>query len=182
MVFSSLSRGIERWARPLSSVMSTIGSLALLLMMMWVVVDVAMRFLFNRPVLGSYEVVEYMMVAFVFMAFAYAQFCKTHITVPVVVERLSPRIRAVLDSFTSLVTLVMGSIMVWGAGKQSLEMWNNHMTSSVLYIPKWPFQLITAIGLTAFTIAVLSDVFANLYRALTGKAVQQQSGEDLRAI
>lgn len=182
MIFESIGRGIERVAKPVTIWMSALGAIALLIMMFWVVVDVALRFFFNKPLLGSYEIVEYMMVAFVFMAFAYAQFCKTHITVPIVVEHLPVRGRAVLNTITNLITIFIGAILIWGAGKQSLDTFNSHMTSSVLLIPKWPFQTITFIGLTAFTIAVLSDLFLNLNTIVAGQDVKQQGDEELRAI
>ncbi|HEX2987788.1 MAG TPA: TRAP transporter small permease [Chloroflexota bacterium] len=174
---------IESWARPFSAGMSTVGAVALLIMMFWVVADVLLRFLFDRPLLGSYEIVEYMMVAFVFMSFAYAQFCKAHISVPVVVERLGPRARAVLDIITGIITLLVTAVMVWGALKQTQDMWAAHMTSAVLFIPKWPFQLITGIGLLAFCVAKLVDVLMDLYQISAGKVVvPESSAEELRSI
>ena len=182
MFFGSIGRGIERTARPVTIWMSALGAIALLVMMFWVVADVGLRFFFNKPLLGSYEIVEYMMVAFVFMAFSYAQFCKTHIAVPILVERLPKRAKAALNSITDLATICIGAILIWGAGKQSLDTFNSHMTSAVLLIPKWPFQAITFIGLMAFIIAVLSDLFLNLNRMVVGQEAEQQGSDELRAI
>jgi TRAP-type transport system small permease protein len=177
------AKWIESWARPVSAAMSTVGAIALLVMMFWVVADVTLRFVFNRPLLGSYEIVEYMMVGFVFMSFAYAQFCKAHISVPIVVEKLGTRGRAGLDITTGIITLMITAVMVWGGIRQTQDMWMAHMTSAVLFIPKWPFQLVTAIGLLAFCVAKLTDVLNDLYQIGSGKAVGPEgSGEELRSI
>ncbi len=174
-------RAIERPGRPLGMVMSMVGAAALIVMMLWVVTDVLLRFLFNRPVLGSYEIVEYMMVAFVFMAMAHAQFCRAHISVPVFVEKLPPRMRAVVESVTSIVTLAIALVLVWGAIGQTRDMYFSRMTSAVLFIPKWPFQAITALGLAAFSVAVLADVLRNL--SLVGsKGSTGDEAEELRTL
>ncbi|MHB1161146.1 MAG: TRAP transporter small permease [Chloroflexota bacterium] len=175
------ARAIERPGRPLGVVMSAVGAVALIVMMLWVVTDVLLRFLFNRPVLGSYEIVEYMMVAFIFMAMAHAQFSKAHISVPVFVERLSPEARAVVESITSLVTLAIALVMVWGAIGQTRDMYLSRMTSAVLFIPKWPFQAITALGLALFSVAVLVDVLKNLTR-VGGQEGAGDGAEELRTL
>lgn len=177
-----LARGIERIARPVTGYMSSLGALALLLMMLWTVTDVVLRFLFNRPVLGSYEIVEYSMVVFVFMAFAYAQFCKAHIRVPVLLERLGPRGRSLLEAINSVIALLMGAVMTWGALLQSISQYNDHVTSSVLMIPKWPFEVVTFIGLFAFCVAKVADVLMDISVALSGGAGGAQDGEELRTI
>lgn len=183
MVLDNVARGIERWTRPLSVWMSSLGAICLMVMMFWVVADVIMRGLFNRPIIGSYEIVEYMMVAFVFMSFAHAQFCRVHICVPVVVEKLSPRTRAAVDAFTGIVTLGMAAIMVWGSLRQTQAIWAANQTSAVLFIPKWPFELLTGFGLLIFWVAKLEDVMRNLYRAGGGGSVPPEAtAEELRTI
>ena len=176
------ARGIEMVARPITRYMSTLGSLALLLMMLWTVGDVLLRFLFNRPILGSYEVVEYCMVTFVFMAFAYAQFAKAHIRVPILLERLSPRGRSLLEAANSVIVLAMGGVMAWGALLQSISQYESRVTSSVLFIPKWPFEVITFIGLSAFCVAKLVDVLADISTALGGGIEAGGEGQELRTI
>ncbi len=178
MVVLGFARWIESWAKPVTRAMSAIGAIALCVMMLWIVADVAMRFLFDRPILGSFEMVEYAMVAFVFMALAFAQFNKVHIMVPVLVERLSPRPRAAVDALTGIVTLVIAGIMTWGAVIQTGGMFNSHVTSSVLFIPKWPFQMITAIGLAAFFVATMVDVLDCLARAAGVAVAADTAGAD----
>lgn len=177
-----LARGIERVARPITGYMSTLGAFALLLLMLWTVADVVLRFLFNRPILGTYEVVEYSLVAFVFMAFAYAQFCKAHIRVPVLLEKLGPRGRSLLEAISSVIVLAMGVVMTWGALLQSINQYNSHVTSAVLLIPKWPFEVISFIGLFAFCVAMLVDVLADISMAMSGGVGDEQKAEDLRTI
>lgn len=182
MRLQAWARWIEQWARPATGGMSAVAGLALVCMMFWVVTDVVSRYVFNRPILGSYEVVEYTMVVFIFMAFAYAQFSKTHITVPIVVERFGPRTQAVFHALTGVVTLGIAVAMIWGASKQTGNMVTTHITSTVLLIPKWPFQLITAIGLVAFFVAKVVDVLDCFSRIACARGSSGEQAEELRTI
>jgi len=178
----SWGQWIECWARPVTRWMSAIAGLALVCMMSWVVTDVISRYVFDRPILGSYEVVEYTMVVFIFMAFAYAQFNKAHIAVPIVVERFGPRTQAVINALTGVVTLGMAAAMIWGACIQTGNMFTSHLTSTVLLVPKWPFQLITAIGLVAFFVAKVVDVLECFFRIAHAGGSSGEAAEELRTI
>ena len=158
MVLENWARGIERWARPLATWLSSVGTVALVVMMFWVVLDVTSRFFFNSPLLGSYEIVEYLMAVFIFFAFGSAQFHKSHINVSLAVDSLPPRARGVVDTVTNLVMLVMFALMVWGSWLQALDDWSSGVSSSVLMIPKWPFELVATVGFVVLIIAVMVDV------------------------
>jgi TRAP-type C4-dicarboxylate transport system permease small subunit len=164
--------------------MSSIGAIFLCLMMFWVVADVVLRALFNRPILGSFEIVEYGMVFFVFMALSFAQFNKAHIRVPVLVERLGPRGLAAMDAVTGLVAVAIIAAMAWGAFNQTGRMFDQRITSQVLLIPKWPFQLVTFLGLCAFVIAKLADVLECLARAIGNPSASAagEGPEELRVL
>lgn len=173
---------IERWARPASGVLSAIGAAFLCFFMFWVVLDVALRFLFNRPIIGTFEIVEYGMAFFVFLTFAFAQFNKSHIAVPVVVEMLNPRMRAGIDVITGVAMLLVLGLLMWAQVLQTQNMVNTKIVSSALFVPKWPFQAVAAIGYLAFFAAKVADVLDRLAFALGVTGAQMDEAEELRVM
>ncbi len=174
MTLESWARGTGRWIRPLATILSSVGAVGLTVMMFLVVLDVSSRFLFDAPILGSYEIVEYLMAVFIFFAFGSAQFHKSHINVSLAVNHLPPRARAVVDTVTNLVMLAMFILMVWGAWLQTLDGWSSGVTSSVLLIPKWPFELVATIGLAVLALAVVVDVLESASR-IGGRRAEDRS-------
>jgi TRAP-type C4-dicarboxylate transport system permease small subunit len=156
------ARGIERRARPVAVGLVAVGAVALMAMMFLVVSDVTLRFLFDRPIIGSYELVQYLMVVFIFLAFPFAQFSKAHINVTLVVDGLPGRARAAVDSFTYLICLAIFVLMVWGNWEQTLNVLDVGESSSVLLIPKWPFQFVGVVGLGMLTVATLVDLLRSI--------------------
>ena len=69
-------------------------------MVLTTVVDVFLRYLFNSPILGSYELTEFMMAILVFGSVAYTMVVKGHVTVDLVITRLPARAQAILECIT----------------------------------------------------------------------------------
>ncbi|WP_156272031.1 TRAP transporter small permease [Neomoorella glycerini] len=158
---------MERWIiRPLCLGFSTVGALALIGMMFLVVIDVFLRFVFNRPILGSYEIVEYLMVLVVFLSLANGQLSKTHVSVEVVTQYLRGRIRAFFEFITALISLGIFILLTWGGILQVGHVRATHQVSQALAIPHWPFQIIVVLGGVLFCLVLAADIVAALSRVL----------------
>lgn len=68
-----------------------LAAIALLALMLITCADVFMRYLFNRPIRGSYELVECMMLVFVFHGMAAAFFGRRNIVIDLVDTFVSAR-------------------------------------------------------------------------------------------
>ncbi|HKA70685.1 MAG TPA: TRAP transporter small permease subunit, partial [Xanthobacteraceae bacterium] len=58
-----------------------LAALALIVLMMITVADVTLRYLFNSPVRGSYDMVESMLLVFVFNGMAAGFFMRRHVVI-----------------------------------------------------------------------------------------------------
>jgi TRAP-type C4-dicarboxylate transport system permease small subunit len=76
MELDKAARGIERVANPLSRITDSVGRVILALMMLLITVDVVLRYFLNRPIKGSYELVEFMLVLLVYLGLAYTSYPK----------------------------------------------------------------------------------------------------------
>ncbi len=187
MFLSRWATWLERWTKPVITAMTSVGSLFLCVMMVWITADVALRFVLNSPIIGTFEMVQYQLVFFVFLALGFTQLNHAHIRVLVIVERFGPRGRAALGVLSGLVTAAILIIMTYGAVLQTQNMFEFQVTSSALLIPKWPFQAITIIGLLAYLVAQIVDIFRSTAVAIAGGSVVlgnsgPEAAEDLHGV
>ena len=75
---------LDKTVYSISRVFNTIGITMLLLMMLLVAVDVCLRYIFNSPIEGVYEAVEFMMAVVFCYSIAYTQRNKGHVSVNLV--------------------------------------------------------------------------------------------------
>ncbi|MBW2065685.1 MAG: TRAP transporter small permease [Deltaproteobacteria bacterium] len=127
-----------------SRLFNVIGSLVLCLMMLLVVLDVSMRFLFNRPVEGSFELVEFMMAALVCLGMAYCGTQKGHVAVEFLVSRFSRRAQAVIDSFNYVMGAALFFLISWKGAGQAGTLKESGSITTVLELPLYPFLWILA--------------------------------------
>jgi TRAP-type C4-dicarboxylate transport system permease small subunit len=146
--------------RSLSTYLSYIGNCALAAMMLLATVDVIGRYFFNAPVLGAYEITEYLMLIMVFSFLALAQSAKAHISVDIVFNRLPAGLRPVLERFNHLVCLLMMILVTWMSIQRIWELKRTGESSVLLKIPDYPFAVFLVIGCLVFCIEFFKDVFS----------------------
>jgi TRAP-type C4-dicarboxylate transport system permease small subunit len=100
-------RAFRRLMDRISKILTYIGIAFLMVMMLASVIDVLGRFFFNMPLPGSYEIVQYSMVAAVFFCFGHIQMVGGNISVEVVVDRLSRKLQDVIQFITTVVAIVL---------------------------------------------------------------------------
>lgn len=137
---------LERLVSRLSGAVNSVGMGVLVVMMLLITMDVFLRYSFTRPIKGTFELVEFMMIIVVCFGMAYTGVKKGHVAVEVVVSRFSPRVQALIDSFNWLVSLGLFLLISWKAVTQVRTLWESGLTSSVLYVPVFPFVLVLAFG------------------------------------
>jgi TRAP-type transport system small permease protein len=90
-----------------------VAASALVILMMMTVLDVLMRYLFNRPIRVSYETVEVMLLVFVFNGMAAAFFGRRHIVIDLLDKTLGPRMTAVLIHIADLLSVLCLGLLMW---------------------------------------------------------------------
>jgi TRAP-type C4-dicarboxylate transport system permease small subunit len=90
-----------------------LAAAALIVLMMATVFDVTLRYLFNRPIRGSFEAVETMLLVFVFNGMAAAFLGRRHIVIDLLDQSLGPRLTAVLIRFADVLTVLCLGGLTW---------------------------------------------------------------------
>ncbi len=129
----------------LSRVASYIAMVTVGMIMMLTVTDVFMRYIFARPITGSTEMTEFMMV-FLIMSIVPTAVANGHIRVDILMERLTPKGQALFDAITIFVGSWLVVILGWRAFMACLFMIRNDVRSPTLDVPIYPFYVIMAMG------------------------------------
>lgn len=134
--------------------------------------DILGRLLFNYPLIGVPEIVKVSVVALVWLQMAHTLKIGGHIRSDVILDRLSPRGRALVNVIAALLgTFVFGFIVISG-WHNMIEGWRIGEFEGELpvRVPTYPVRtiLILGAGLTCFEFVVYG--WRNLCRALTATA------------
>jgi TRAP-type transport system small permease protein len=158
-------------ARVFSRLLSYIGNAAIALMMLLTTADVIGRYFFSAPVLGAYEITEYLMLIMVFSFLGFAQSQKAHISVDIVFDRLPGRLQRFLGRFDHFLCLVMLILVSTMGVHRVLDIINSGASSTLLKIPDYPFAVFMVVGCIALCVEFFLDVVG------IGDAVERNKAE-----
>lgn len=140
-----------------------IGCLALFLMMCLTVVDVIGRFAFNAPILGSFEITQYLVVVMVFSFIGYAQSHKWHVNVDILVNTFPLKVQAFVDLFNFSVSLVLMGLISWMGFAKAFEAMETGDKPMNLPIPQYPFVFFMALGCAVMCIELFRDILKTFW-------------------
>lgn len=159
-------RTLERVVSRISRGANSAGAGVLVVMMLLITMDVLLRYFLNRPVKGSFELVEFMMAIVVCLGMAYTGVQKGHVAVEIVVSRFSPRAQALVDSFTYLVSTILFSLISWKSVVHAKVLMGSGLTSSILYVPVYPFVFVVAFGSGLLSLVFLVHFINSVSRVM----------------
>lgn len=159
---------LEKAIFAVSRFMLRIGQFTLVLMVLLTVADVFLRYVFNRPILGSYELTEFMMAILVFATIGYTMAIKGHVVVDLVFTKLPQRARDILESITSFMAFLLFAIVAWRNVLQAGTAWERNDVTAELFIPISPFILFVALGIAVLSLVLFVQFMQSLSKAIKG--------------
>lgn len=128
-----------------------------LIMVLIVTANVIGRYLFRRPLIGTVEVEEFMLLVLVFFGIGYAQTKKRHVSIATLVDRLPQKAQLVINNVTYLPSLIVFSLITWQSLVMAKKYWIKGVSSLFLEVPLSPFLCIVAVGTAVLCLVLLSD-------------------------
>ena len=125
--------------------LSDAAAVAIAAMIFLTIADIGMKNLFNRPIKGTFELVELLLVFTVFLGFAEVFRSDSNICVDVADQMLSPKHAAVLKIIGGFASLVFLALMGWAMLGPAMD--------TVTY-PQWTQE--TGIPLYAYWAPILA--------------------------
>jgi TRAP-type C4-dicarboxylate transport system permease small subunit len=150
-----LGLGLVRLALRSSALL---GGLMLAALVPLTVLDIAMRYVLNAPIRGTFELTQLAMVGVAFLGLGEAQARMEHITIDLLHTRLSIRGRAALDRFARLVSLGLALAIGWQLATYTARARWEGEVSGVLGLPLYLAIGVAAAGFVLFGLALVTDL------------------------
>ncbi|MBW1800811.1 MAG: TRAP transporter large permease subunit, partial [Deltaproteobacteria bacterium] len=147
---------------------NSIGVLALTLMMLLTAVDVCLRYIFDSPITGAYELNEFLMAVLVGFGLAYTATQDGHINVDVLITRTGARTQSVLKGMTTLLGVGFFTMMTWRCILYAAKMKSGGYESQSLTIPIYPFVYAVAAGCAILVLVLLISLIGRVKDAMKG--------------
>jgi TRAP-type C4-dicarboxylate transport system permease small subunit len=154
--------------RPLVAFVKYVALWILAMMMFLTFTDVFLRYLFNSPVPGATELIEFMMGIVVTFCVAYTAHKKSHIGVDLLLVHLQERTRKLIGCVTSFLALILFVFICWQTILLISEDYHSNLESAVLYIPVYPFTATVAVGFVILCLVLLAE-----FLGLLGEVVSE---------
>lgn len=144
----------------ISRAMGVVAAAVLAVMMLLTVADVIGRYFFSRPIKGTWELVGLLLACAGTWGLAYCQIEKAHISITIVYDLFSQRVRAVMSAFGCLIGLGGFSFISW----QTFVLAKRYFLqprmdeTDTLGLPFSPFILLLSIGAGMMALMLIVDV------------------------
>ncbi|MFH1152938.1 MAG: TRAP transporter small permease [Pseudomonadota bacterium] len=142
-----------------SYALSRLGCVALFAMMSLTVVDVVGRYVFNSPILGTFEVTSFLVSIMVYSFLGYAQSKKSHVTVDILVNTFPRKAQSVVDLVNHTAGLFLMTLITWKGFEKAIESMKAGDSPMNLPIPIHPFIFFLAFGCGIMCIEFVRDIF-----------------------
>ncbi len=139
----------ERFLR----LLSLAAGVVLLLLMLFTVLDVLLRYVFNAPFRSVYEFTEFMMALIVFLGTAYCGWTGQHIAVDVFARWLDRPSLRLLPAALSFLGAALFIIIAYQTTIETIA--TIEQRSNLLLWPHYPFRFTVAFGSALFAIVLV---------------------------
>lgn len=153
---------LERVNQRLNQFANYIGLVVMVAMMSLTVLDVLLRYLFRRPIAGSVEIVELMLVVIVFLGIGFTGLQKGHVALGVVLDRLPERVRLLIYRVTCALSLATFSLIAWQSIVQAQWIQGKNVVTGVWGIPIFYFFYVIAFGCALLSFVLVREFISYL--------------------
>src|SRR5699024_10288631 len=158
-----------RFTKILSRCLTITTAAAVIVMMVHIVVHALARSIFDAPIYGTNEIVEYWYLPIVaLLGIPAAQLEKEHIRVTMVIERARPATASVFKIYACILGALVSLAFAWFGLDKALENMAIGQTADVSDIITWPVYFLVPI---AFVLLAVLYVLDAVVIARTGELV-----------
>jgi len=149
------------------NLLTYLATISTFIIMVLTTVDAAGRYIFNRPIVGAYEITErYLMIAAVFLGICTAYRGGAFIRVTFFVDRLPRKGKVVLNYFAQIFSILLSLSFLLASIDQTRRKIASGIILGLWSIPIWPAYMIVSIGFFFITLLLILD----LWRVREGKS------------
>ena len=156
---TKIASRVESGVISTNKIMAYLAGVALIGMMLLTVADVIGRYLFSKPIRGTYELVGFLLVGAGSLGLGYCQVKKAHIRVDFLLQRFPEKVRAIVTVLANFLGFAAFSLLCWRCvlyAQYYLSATGN--ATDTLHIPLFPFVIVLAVGTGMLALVLLFDL------------------------
>ena len=160
---TKIASRVESGVISTNRIMAYVAATALIGMMLLTVADVCGRYLFSRPIKGTWELVGFLLVAAGSLGLGYCQVKKAHIRVDFLLQRFPEKVRAIVTVLANFLGFAAFSLLCWRCvlyAQYYISATGN--ATDTLHIPLFPFVLVLAVGTGMLALVLLFDLVRSI--------------------
>ncbi|RJX32474.1 MAG: TRAP transporter small permease subunit [Desulfarculus sp.] len=172
-------RLLFRIVKVIDAISSLVGNASVWLvfiLMLVMVYEVAMRYVFTAPTIWAMELSGYLMLLFVALGGALVLQQDGHINVDILYSRLSKRAQAVMSVITAgLFFIFLYYFFILSAKQAMVAVAFRHTSGTIWNPPIWPISILLAAGVGLVMLQGIAKFIRDLVMAVTGVPLEQQA-------
>jgi TRAP-type transport system small permease protein len=153
---------LSRIIDPITEWGAILAGIMLAAMMFLTFFDVGGRNLVNKPIIGSYEITEFMMVILVAFGLSFCAKYKGHIRVDVIMAYTSRKTTRWFNIFAYALSFIFYVILTWQGWLNAWSNLSGKSASTVLLAPVYPFAFLLVIGAALTALIFLRDFLKSI--------------------
>lgn len=146
--FGSFILRADRALTPVENVANFIAGIAIFLLMALGVMQILLRSIFNKPIVGYIDLVELSMAILAFLGAAYCQRLGGHIRMDILVGHLKGRLLWFTESMATALALFIIGVIIWFGWEHFLRAYELGDTTIDAEFPVWPSKLLVPVAFT----------------------------------
>ncbi len=182
---SPLYERLRRLIDSIDTALLAVGCAMLFALMLVVVADVSLRYIFNAPLVWSYEIISsYLMPGLFFLAASHTLKTHGHVSVDILHNYVGRKTRYVFEALGSTLAVPAFALATWVSAQNTWkDLQDGAASTSGLGLPTWTISLLLPLGFGLLTLRLLLNASGYMATLVTGrelKALPPISGtEDL---
>jgi len=149
----------ETFSSRLKNAQVRLAMIALVIMMGSTCLDVVLRFLFNRPIRGAYDIVEACLLVFVFHGMSASFFARKNIVIDLIDTLINPAVERFLVRLSDLVSVLLLMLVSVAMISPALQAYGYGDRKLELGLPLWVLWIFAIVGLVGTLLAALRPLF-----------------------
>jgi C4-dicarboxylate transporter, DctM subunit len=134
----------------------------ILIMMLMTTIDVIMRYVFNHPMRGNYEIQPVLLIGVTYLAAASVQARRLNITMDLITSHLSKANQSAIRLFSDTIFLISAAIICWKFAVNTWIAWGTgDYILSMIKVPLWPPYLIITLGTGLLALRLSQQLISN---------------------
>lgn len=174
---SGFAKGLRLLVSGITKMNRAVGilmSYTLLLLLALMIIEVVRRYIFANPSVWGYDASLWIFGMPALLAGGYVMAERGHVNMDILYNKMSPRVKAILDCITAVAFFAFIVVMLVQCVKSTqLAIVRNEMSITNWRIKIWPVKIWMPVAAALVFLQGIADFICNLYMAVTGRRLMK---------